>query len=61
VAERKLDPLYDKALQVLEENPLRSLLFPVDAFRWHAAFALIADAQGLRGDAATRRRAPLKL
>ena len=27
-------------------------MFPVDAFRWHAAFALIADAQGLRDDAA---------
>jgi tetratricopeptide (TPR) repeat protein len=52
VAERKLDHRYDKALQVLEENPLRSHLFPVDAFRWHAALALIADAQGLRDDAA---------
>lgn len=39
-------------MQVLEENPLRSLLFPVDGFRWYAAFALIAYAQGLRDHAA---------
>jgi hypothetical protein len=37
---------------VLEENPPRSHLFPIDGFRWHAAFALIADAQGLHDDAA---------
>ena len=58
VAERKLDYLYDKALQVLDENPLRSHLFPVDGFRWHAAFALIAYAQGMHDHAA---KAPLKL
>jgi len=52
VAERKLDHLYDKALQVLQENPLRSYSFPVDVFRWHAAFALIADARGARDYAA---------
>ena len=48
VAERKLEHLYDKALKVLEENPLRSHSFPVDVFQWHAAFALIADARGVR-------------
>jgi tetratricopeptide (TPR) repeat protein len=42
VAERKLDHLYDKALQVLRENPLSSLSFPLDGFLWNAAFALIA-------------------
>jgi len=52
VAEKKLDHLYDKAMQVLQENPLRSHSFPVDVFRWHAAFALIADARGLRDYAA---------
>ena len=52
VAERKLDDRYDKALQVLEENPLRSQLFPMNGFLWHAAFALISDAQGLRDNAA---------
>jgi tetratricopeptide (TPR) repeat protein len=46
VAERKLNHLYDKALQVLQENPLSSLSFPVDGFLWNAAFALIADAKG---------------
>jgi len=51
VAERKLDQLYDKALQVLEERRLKCV-FSVEAFRWHAAFALIADAQGLRDYAA---------
>jgi len=52
VAERKLDHHYDMALQVLEENPLRSQLFPVNGFLWHAVFALITDAQGLRDYAA---------
>ena len=44
VAQRRLDRLYDSALQVLKENPLSSLSFPVDGFLWNAAFALIADA-----------------
>ena len=52
VAERRLEHLYDKALQALEENRLQSHSFPVEFFRWHAAFALIADAQGLRDHAA---------
>jgi tetratricopeptide (TPR) repeat protein len=52
VAERKLDHLYDKALQVLKENPVSSLSFPVDGFLWNAAFALIADATGQRKHAA---------
>ena len=46
VAEKKLDHLYDSALQVLRENPQSSLWFPVDGFLWNAAFALIADALG---------------
>jgi tetratricopeptide (TPR) repeat protein len=46
VAQRKLGRLYDRALQVLEENPVSSLSFPVDGFIWNAAFALIADAKG---------------
>ena len=52
VAERKLNHLYDKALQVLQENPLSSLSFPVAGFLWNAAFALIADAKGQRKHAA---------
>ena len=52
VAERKLDHLYDKALHVLEENPLSSLSFPVEGFLWNAAFALIADAKRQRKHAA---------
>jgi tetratricopeptide (TPR) repeat protein len=52
VAERRLDHLYDSALQVLRENPLHSHSFPVDGFCWNAAFALIADDQGLGDHAA---------
>jgi len=52
VAERKLEALYDIALQVLQENPLSSRSFPVDGFLWNAAFALIADATGQRKHAA---------
>jgi tetratricopeptide (TPR) repeat protein len=48
IAERKLDHLYDKALKVLQENPVSSVSFPVDGFLWNAAFALIADAKGQR-------------
>jgi tetratricopeptide (TPR) repeat protein len=51
VAEKRLDHLYDDALQVLRENPLQSHSFPIDGFRWNAACALIAEAQGLRDDA----------
>jgi tetratricopeptide (TPR) repeat protein len=46
VAQKKLDHLYDNALQVLRENLLSSHSFPVDGFLWNAAFALMADAQG---------------
>jgi tetratricopeptide (TPR) repeat protein len=52
VAERKLEHLYDKALQVLRENPVSSRSFPVDGFLWNATFALIADAKGQRKHAA---------
>jgi len=52
VAEKRLDHLYDSALQVLRESPLQSNSFPVDGFRRHAAFALIADAQGMGEPAA---------
>ena len=33
---------------MLEENPLRPHSFPVDVFLYHAAFALIVEARGLR-------------
>jgi tetratricopeptide (TPR) repeat protein len=52
VAERKLDYLYDKALQVLQEDPLSSLSFPLDGFLWNTSFALIAVATGQRKHAA---------
>src|SRR5439155_9626752 len=52
VAERKLGHLYDRALRVLQENPVSSLSFPVDGFLWNAAFALIAHATGQRKHAA---------
>ena len=51
VAEKKLDHLYDNALQVLREVRARPLLLPVEGFLWHAAFALIANALGQRKDA----------
>ena len=35
-----------------KKNPVPSLTFPVEGFLWNAAFALIADAQGQRKDAA---------
>lgn len=56
IAESRLDHLYDKALQVLEEHRLLSYPFPVDVFRWHAAFALIAYAQGPPGPRRKKRR-----
>ena len=52
VAERKLGHLYDRALRVLQENPVSSLSFPVDGFLWNAAFALIAHATRQRKHAA---------
>jgi len=48
---RRTAVIIESALEVLRENPLRSHSFPVDGFCWNAAFALIADAQGLRGPA----------
>lgn len=60
VAENRLDRLYDDALQILKENPLKSYSFPVDVFRWNAACALIADAQGLHKDAAECASSALK-
>jgi len=52
MAEKRLEHLYNSALQVLRENPLQSHWFPVDSFRWNAALSLKADAQGLRDYAA---------
>jgi tetratricopeptide (TPR) repeat protein len=51
VAQQKLDHLYDSALKVLRENPIKAVSFPVDGFLWNATFALIADARGLRDQA----------
>lgn len=61
VAQEKLDHLYDGALQVLRENPLSSLPFPVDGFLWNAAFALMADAQGQRKHAEETAARPWNL
>lgn len=52
VAEKKLDHLYDDALEVLKKNSHQPHAFPLDAFHWNAACALIADGRGLRDDAA---------
>jgi len=45
IASHKIDERYDRALEVLEKYQERNL-FPVDFFKWHAAWALIAAAQG---------------
>ena len=51
VAEKKLDHLYENALQVLRDARRRALVFPVQGFLWNAAFALIANDRGQRKDA----------
>ncbi len=45
IASRGIKPRYEQALQLLQHFRSR-LMFPVDHFRWHAAHALIASAQG---------------
>ena len=45
VASRGIKSRYEQASQLLEQHRSR-LMFPVDDFRWHAAHALIASAQG---------------
>jgi tetratricopeptide (TPR) repeat protein len=45
VAARNLQSYFEEALQVLEEHGA-DFTFPVDAFQWHAAYALIREAQG---------------
>ncbi len=45
VASESLDHLFDRALRLLEDNKGR-VLFPLDHFMWHAAYALISAAKG---------------
>ena len=45
IATRRVDRLYDRALQLLATFQSR-LVFPVDHFRWHAATALILSVNG---------------
>jgi hypothetical protein len=47
VATQKLEPYFQEALQVLNENEA-VLMFPVDNFKWHTANALILAAGGER-------------
>jgi tetratricopeptide (TPR) repeat protein len=42
VATQGLNDLYDRATALLEEHKNR-LMFPVDLFRWHASYALMAS------------------
>src|SRR5690242_11917936 len=45
VVGKRLQPHYEKAIEILEEHkPL--LTFPVDRFLWHATYALIKEAGG---------------
>jgi tetratricopeptide (TPR) repeat protein len=47
VAVEKLESHFEEALQVLTEHGSR-FTFPVEVFQWHAAHALIREAQGNR-------------
>jgi tetratricopeptide (TPR) repeat protein len=47
VATRNLAPYFSEALDVLKENKAK-LAFPVQKFLWHAAYALIMEAEGDR-------------
>ena len=45
IASHGITSRYEQALRLLQQHRSR-LMFPVDHFRWHAAHALIASAQG---------------
>jgi tetratricopeptide (TPR) repeat protein len=47
IAAQKLESHFGEALQVLTEYE-SDFIFPVEVFQWHAAYALIRDAQGNR-------------
>jgi|SRR5271166_394557 len=48
IATQQLVARYEQALALLDSHKSR-LTFPVDVFRWHAAYALIASKVGLPG------------
>jgi tetratricopeptide (TPR) repeat protein len=45
VATQNLKPLFSQAIQILDENTTYQT-FPIDRFKWHAAYALILAASG---------------
>jgi tetratricopeptide (TPR) repeat protein len=45
IAVHSIEDKYDRALELLAKHESR-LMFPVDHFRWHAAYALILGARG---------------
>lgn len=58
IASQAMARSYGRALQVLEEHQSR-LTFPLEHFRWHAAYAFIAAAGGLSNVAREHAQAAL--
>jgi hypothetical protein len=58
VASQRIESRYKQALELLERHKAR-LTFPVDHFRWHAAFALILSASAQASSAREHARLAL--
>jgi tetratricopeptide (TPR) repeat protein len=58
IASHRIESRYDQALELLERHKER-LTFPVDHFRWHAAYALILSAQARTSSAREHARLAL--
>jgi tetratricopeptide (TPR) repeat protein len=58
IASHQIEPRYSQALELLERHRAR-LTFPVEHFRWHAAYALILLAQGQTASARENARLAL--
>ncbi len=58
IASQRIESRYEQALELLERYRAR-LTFPVDHFRWHAAYALILSAQAQTSSAREHARLAL--
>ena len=58
IASHRIEPRYKQALELLQRHKAR-LTFPVDHFRWHAAYALILSAQAQPASAQEHARLAL--
>ena len=58
IASHRIESRYKQALELLERHRAR-LTFPVDHFRWHAAYALILSAQAQTSSAREHARLAL--